>query len=232
MATAVIEAEFTGDVVFAELVASAVHDVKNSLALVLNSAESLAEDAVVSPSAQRTLLVLQHEARRANADLMSLLGLFKLERGRPLVQPMVVECEDLLSELVAYNATLLAHRGIVLEAAECRVAEGYFDRGLVAGVLNAAINNTFSYARAHVTLACRLHEGYTVFSVLDDGGGYASRMLTSVADATESYQHNHRSTGLGLFFARRVAEMHVHRGRSGRIVLSNQPGGCFELWLP
>jgi signal transduction histidine kinase len=221
-----------GDAVFADLVANAVHDVKNSLALVLNSAESLTDGETMSPVAQRALLVLQHEARRANADLMSLLGLFKLERGRPLVQPMVVECEDLLSELVAYNATLLAHRGIVLEASDCPVAEGYFDRGLVAGVLNAAINNTFTYARSHVTLACRLQEGYTVFSVLDDGEGYGSRMLASVADATESYEHSHRSTGLGLFFARRVAEMHVHRGRSGRIVLSNQPGGCFELWLP
>ena len=101
-----------GDAVFADLVANAVHDVKNSLALVLNSAESLTDGETMSPAAQRALLVLQHEARRANADLMSLLGLFKLERGRPLVQPMVVECEDLLSELVAYNATLLAHRGI------------------------------------------------------------------------------------------------------------------------
>ena len=45
-------------------------------------------------------------------------------------------------------------------------------------------------------------------------------------------EHSHRSTGLGLFFARRVAELHQHRNRIGQVVLSNRPGGCFELWLP
>lgn len=218
------------DDIFTDLVASAVHDVKNSLALVLNSAEHITDLGQAPPAAQQSLLLLQHEARRANADLMGLLGFFKLERGRALVHPAVVDCEDLLAELVAYNAELLASRDIALEAAECRVAEGYFDRGLVAGVLNAVINNTYRFARSRVTLSCELDEGYTVFRVLDDGEGYGPKMLSNAPqDPTE---HSHRSTGLGLFFARRVAELHQHRDRIGRVVLSNRPGGCFELWLP
>lgn len=218
------------DDIFTDLVASAVHDVKNSLALVLNSAEQITDLGQAPPAAQQALLLLQHEARRANADLMGLLGFFKLERGSALVRPAVVDCEDLIAELVAYNTDLLASRGIALEASECRVAEGYFDRGLVAGVLNAVINNTYRFALSRVTLSCQLEEGYTVFRVLDDGEGYGPKMLTNVPqDPTE---HSHRSTGLGLFFARRVAELHQHRDRVGRVVLSNRPGGCFELWLP
>jgi len=26
--------------------------------------------------------------------------------------------------------------------------------------------------------------------------------------------------------------LHQHRDRIGQVVLSNRPGGCFELWLP
>ncbi len=216
--------------IFTDLVASAVHDVKNSLALVLNSAEHITDMEAVPASAQESLLLLQHEARRANADLMGLLGLFKIERGSSLVRPAVVECEDLIAELLAYNSGLLASRGITLEAGEIQAAEGYFDRGLVAGVLNAVINNTFRFARSRVSLSCHLEDGFTVFRVLDDGEGYGPKMLSN--QPQEPGEHSHRSTGLGLFFARRVAELHQHRERIGRVVLTNRPGGCFELWLP
>jgi len=220
----------TEEDVFTDLVASAVHDLKNSLALVLNAAEQITDLGDAPASSQQALLLLQHEARRANAELMGLLGFFKLERGRALVHPAVVDCEDLLAELVAYNAGLLASRGITLEASECRVAEGYFDRGLVAGVLHAVINNAYRFARTRVTLSCTLEEGYIVFRVLDDGEGYGPKMLSAAPQ--DPAEHSHRSTGLGLFFARRVAELHQHRDRVGQVVLSNRPGGCFELWLP
>ncbi len=216
--------------VFTDLVASAVHDVKNSLALVLNCAEQVADLDGVPPGARDSLLLLQHEARRANADLMGLLGLFKIERGAALVHPSVVDCEELLAELVAYNTDLLASRGITLAQGECLAQEGYVDRGLVAGVLNAVINNTYRHARSKVTLGCDVQEGYLVFRVADDGEGYGPKMLGNAPQ--EPTEHSHRSTGLGLFFARRVAELHQHRDRIGQVVLSNRGGGCFELWLP
>jgi signal transduction histidine kinase len=97
-------------------------------------------------------------------------------------------------------------------------------------VLNAVINNAFRFARSRVRLTCEVQEGYTVFSVIDDGEGYGPKMLSNPPH--EPAEHSHRSTGLGLFFARRVAELHQHRERSGQVVLSNRGGGCFELWLP
>lgn len=217
---------------FADLLASAVHDIKNSIGLVLNSAENIADTVVVAREDHEALITLQHEARRVNADLMNLLGLYKLERGSALVVPDVVDCAELMAELIAYNMPLLASRGIMLDVEECAAAEGYFDRNLVIGVLNAVLNNTFRHASTRVSLGVAVHEGYTVFSVTDDGPGYPPEILESTLDAPFVAGPNAGSTGLGLYFARRVAELHRHRDRCGRIELSNRPGSCFQLFLP
>lgn len=216
---------------FADLLASAVHDIKNSLGLVLNSAEHIADTVVVAREDHETLALLQHEARRVNSDLMHLLGLYKLERGAPLVVPDVVDCAELLAELVAYNMPLLASRGIMLDVEECAAAEGYFDRTLVLGVLNSVLNNTFRHAKSRVSIGCAVHEGYTIFTVEDDGDGYPQAILDSDLSAPFVGAAN-GSTGLGLYFARRVADLHRHRDRCGRIELSNRPGSCFRLFLP
>lgn len=222
----------TVDEGFTDLLASAVHDIKNSIGLVLNSAETIADTVVVAREDHEALITLQHEARRVNADLMNLLGLFKLERGSPLVLPDVVDCADMMAELVAYNMPLLAARGIMLDVEECTAEEGYFDRNLVLGVMNSVLNNSFRHAATTVTIGCAVHEGYTVFSVVDDGPGFPPGVLAADL-ATPSIGGTHGgSTGLGLYFARRVAALHCHRDRCGRVVLSNRPGSCFQLYLP
>ena len=217
---------------FADLLASAVHDLKNSLGLVLNSAEHIVETEAVSREGHATLQLLQHHARRASTELISLLGMYKLKRGSPLVVPAVVYCADVLEELVAYNMPLLSSRGIEISIDACEAEEGFFDRNLVMNVLNSAINNTFRYARQRVTLGCRVREGYTVFSVTDDGEGYPEALLGSDFDGVGTGDRKQGGTGLGLYFASRVAALHTHRDRVGRIETSNRPGACFELYLP
>lgn len=220
---------------FTEVVASSVHDIKNSIGLLLSAAEAI-EAALSQDSAGRgQALALQHQARRINFDLMNLLGLFKLDRAHRAVTPQVVDCAEVLEELAAYNEALLAGRGIVLTTDCSHAAEGFFDRELVLGILNSTVNNTYTYARAQVALACEVQEGYTVFSVSDDGPGYGPKILKGGANAIGQSEYRLGNTGLGLYFARRIAELHQHRGRRGRVVLGNQGingGGCFQLWLP
>lgn len=220
------------DELFADLLANSVHDPKNSLGLVLNAAERVAESEALTPDGRDSLHFLQHYARRVNNELVSLLGLYKLQRGRSLVHADVVDCECFLAEIVAYNEPLLASRGISLEIETCEAAEGYFDQFLVASVLNAAINNSFRYAHRRVTLDCRLSEGCLVFGVTDDGEGYPAALLGSDFTDIGAGDRKMCGTGLGLYFASRVAELHTHRDRVGRIQTSNTPGACFRIYLP
>ena len=220
---------------FVDLLANSVHDIKNSIGLLLTAADALSIAIPPASHARADVCTLQHEARRINYDLMHLLGLFKFERTRAAVHLSVVDCHELLAELAAFNAELLAQRGIIL-VTECRLAsEGYFDRELVLGVLNSVVNNAFRHAQTGVTVTCDVRDGYTVFSIADDGAGYAPKLLVADFDQPGPSAHRHSNTGLGLYFARRIAAMHEHRGRQGRVALRNEAdngGGCFELWLP
>ncbi|TDJ61124.1 MAG: ATP-binding protein, partial [Proteobacteria bacterium] len=91
------------------------------------------------------------------------------------------------------------------------------------------------YANSTVRVSCGIDDGFTVLTVADDGQGYADEMLDCSELEMGSTDYSSGSTGLGLYFARRIAELHCHRNRTGRVTLSNDGingGGSFRLWLP
>lgn len=171
----------------------------------------------------------------ALTDDRHLRRLFKFERGRAGLHLSVVDCHEMLAELAAFNAQLFAQRCLTFTT-ECQVAsEGYFDRELVSEVLNSVLNNAFCHAHTKITVSCDIRDGYTVFSILDDGAGYAPKLLIADLDQACPTSYRHGNTGRDLYIARRVAAMHEHRGRRGRIALRDglgNGGACFELWLP
>ncbi len=219
---------------FVEALANCVHDIKNSAGVVINAADSIRQtvsDVDVAPE----LTALQTEARRINHDLIHLLGLYKMDHSKQGICPVIVNCEDLIEELVAYNNPLLEMRGLQFEADAHESVEGYFDREHVLGILNSVINNAQRYAHATIRVACSVDDGYTVLSVEDDGDGYPQEILTRQEIDPGSTSYSAGSTGLGLFFASRIAKLHRHRDRVGRVSLSNdgiEGGGSFKLWLP
>jgi len=219
---------------FVEVLANCVHDIKNSAGIVMNAAESI-HVAVSDPTVRSQLTALQTDARRINHDLVHLLGLYKLERSKQGICPAIVDCEELLLELGAYNGPLLEARGIHFESDPGDSIEGYFDRDLVIGILNSVINNAQRYANNTIRVSCGVDDGFTVLTVADDGEGYADEMLDCSELEMGSTDYSSGSTGLGLYFARRIAELHCHRNRTGRVTLSNDGingGGSFRLWLP
>ena len=225
----------TDGVMFVDVMASAVHDIKNSIGILLDSADGVAAALPPDTAGGQQLSALHYEARRINYDLMHLLGLYKAERKDFRLCAEVVQCEEILEEIQAFNADLLARRSISLEVFCPPLLEGYFDRELVRGVLNSVVNNAFRYASSRVELAGEVKDGYTVLRVDDDGAGYTPRLVEAGNAGPGRSNYHNGATGLGLFFARRIAALHEHRGRRGHITLSNGSrigGGRFELWIP
>ena len=92
----------------------------------------------------------------------------------------------------------------------------------------------FKHAISRVEIGCEVQDGYTVLSVDDDGAGYSPKLLAANELAPGPSNYRSGNTGLGLFFARRIAALHEHRGRRARVVRGNEShcgGGRFELWL-
>ncbi len=223
---------------FSAILASSIHDIKNSLGLILSNLEDLLSNPANRIADPRQASLLQHEARRANANLNQLLVLYKLGQDQLCVNITDNHMEDFLDEIVAENRSVCETLGFQLDRRCDPELMGYFDPELVRGVLEGAIGNARRYARTQIQLNAEQADDFLVIRVEDDGAGFPAAMLAqteyqpqTIAAATGTPGH----TQLGLYFASRIAQLHRHGERYGHIRLANGhilSGGCFELWLP
>ncbi len=221
---------------FATTLANCIHDIKNSAAIVMSGADAIAAGDA-EPAVRGYLNSLQFEARKINHGLMHLLGLYKIEHRGSAIRRDVVDCGELLMEIAAYNAPLTQSLGLSVVLDTPAYVEGFFDREMIFGILNTVLNNAQRHAKTRVRMtAARADDDYTVLGIEDDGPGYPDAMLGADApDAVRDTSYRLGNTGLGLFFARRIAALHHDRGRSGFVELSNDGldgGASFRLWLP
>ena len=222
---------------FSDILASSIHDIKNSLGLILNNLDELISNPDNHLANPRQARLLQHEAQRANSNLIQLLTLYKLGEGQMVVRIAEHNLEDFLDEVVADNQ-------IVCQALDLNVSHrcdpgltGFFDADLIRGVLDSSIGNARRYAGSRILLTADREEDFLVIRVQDDGSGFPARMLGPVsAQEIQSPQSPEPDrTQLGHYLASQVALLHENRGRTGRILLKNGhdlSGGVFELRLP
>lgn len=218
---------------FSTVIASAVHDMKNSLGMLLNSLDELRDEL---PQAQQSTRfnTLQYEAQRVHGDLIQLLGLYRLQQKTLSAHVEEHFIPDFLDEQLAQHRVLTRARGVDLQL-QADPLLGYFDRELVGGVLNNILNNAIRYTRNTILVRAREHEGYLILSVEDDGEGYPEHMREAPEQTRQGIDFSTGSTSLGIYFAARIARMHEEADRTGEIKLSNGGelgGGVFEIWLP
>ena len=105
----------------------------------------------------------------------------------------------------------------------------FFDRDLIEMALINAVHNALAYARSVIRVEAELEAGCLALSVRDDSPGYPEHILASLPDG-RAYPAT--GTGLGLQFARLIAQSHDNQGRSGELRLYNDSGAVFRLLLP
>lgn len=217
------------------LLASSVHDIKNSLGIVLAELDRLIEDSTAENESERQrLAVLRGESARINSGLVSLLGLYRLQQDNLPVRIEEVFIDDWLAEQCADLATLMQVRGLRLECRWPTELSGFFDPTLVAGILHNALVNAIRYARSRVTVcATPYKDNGLCLQVTDDGPGFPEAILKATNEEADGINFNSGSTRLGLLFARAIAASHSNGNETGRVELRNHSdGGCFSLYLP
>lgn len=221
---------------FATVLTSTVHDMKNSLGMLLNSLDDVRDQVPGDVHGSRPFTALEYEAQRVHGNLIQLLSLYRLSEDRlsATIEEQLVP--DFLDEQQAHHQRLFEGLGITLDVHTAPDAEeGYFDPQLVSGVLTNVINNALRYARSQLQLNARADDGWLVLSVADDGPGYPQFMLDVDFSDTDGIDFTTGSTNLGLYFAERMAGMHSAGDRQGFTRLRNGGdlgGSVFELWLP
>lgn len=219
------------------LLASSVHDIKNSLGMLLNTLDTVIEETSINSDTQRQqFATLRSEAARINHSLIYLLGLYRLQRHELPLQIQEVYVSDFLEEQIAANELLFSIRQITVQYDCDESLTAYFDPTLIAGVIGNILVNAAHYAKTTIRIkATGGEKGSISLEISDDGPGFPEKMLGA------NFKHNRNgidfdsgSTNLGLFFAAEVAYLHRRGEVHGTIALSNisPHGSCFRLSLP
>jgi signal transduction histidine kinase len=221
---------------FSTVIASTVHDMKNSLAMLMQAHSQwlarLPQPARQTPEQG----VIDFEFAHLNGMLVQLLGLYKLGVNQLPLQPAYHELDDFIEAQLACHHEVLTSRGIMVTYEVDPLSPlGFFDRELVASVLANCINNAIRHARQAILITVSDAAGQLVLTINDDGEGYPAQMIERQADYVQGINQSSGSTGLGLYFAGRIAALHQRNGVGGRTEINNGGplgGGVFSLYLP
>lgn len=220
---------------FYDVLASLIHDMKNSLGMVIHTLDEITDGNQNEADRSARITALQNEAKRLNNNLIELLTLYNIENER--VSPAIedVDVANFLSEVMAENRSSAEANHISL-GQECDPdLFGYFDENLIRNVLNNLVGNGIRYTRDRLLVTAGQEDGYLVFRVEDNGSGYPDPMLTAHSSDGGYGELAEGRTKLGLYFASMIAEMHRNGEQRGFIRLENGhrlSGGCFSIWLP
>ncbi len=221
---------------FSMVIASTVHDMKNSLGMFLQAFSTWVESLPPEQAWNHERGVIEYESGRLNGMLMQLLGLYKMNVNQLPLHPEWQDLEDFLEAQRARYQELLQSRSIDSEIQLAEdVFEAFFDRDLMGTVIANIIINTVRYARSKVILRAYTEDDFTVLSVEDDGAGYPAAMLEGQAGYVLGIKQSTGSTGLGLYFAGRIAALHQRNGVHGFIRVQNGGslgGGVFSIHIP
>jgi signal transduction histidine kinase len=208
------------------LIAGCIHDAKNGLNL-LNTWLEEARRAAPSPALEEARAV----SARISAQLVELLTLYRAgENSLRLAiedHDLIDFCEDVTAEIIlppGSNHQIESDLG-----AAAALGAWAFDAYQVKMVLQEALRNALRHGRQRIRFAVAAQAGGGLrFTVSDDGPGFPQEVLDGEAVAMDS-----GSSGIGLVFARLIAERHaIPDGHRGRIELANDGGAVFALVLP
>lgn len=210
-----------------DVIASGIHDAKNSIFDAL-ARIGVATRAIQEGRADDALPVLAESEQAVIASgerLSKLLAAYHLTRHENPVSMLPIGVRELVEDAVLRVAG--TRRGDVAIESDFGF-DGFWvcDRELVTDCLANALQNALRAARSRVRLGVAQEERGLVFVVADDGPGFPPE-LPSRADGTRS--------GVGLFIAHRIAQLHQRHGRHGQLILENGGplgGAVFRLVLP
>ena len=221
---------------FSSVIAVAIHDMKNSLSLLMQSIEQLSANIPENnTSAREGINSVHYEANRMNTTLVQVLSLYRAELNALPVN--IDECFlcDLIEEVVESNRTYAQQKNLTVKVNVDEDLSWYLDRALIYLLVHDVLINAIRYGCNHIEITAEIENNTLSLVVQDDGPGYPKAMLDMATVKLDNFCISEGRTGLGLFFARLIAQTHKNSGNTGNISLSNcaeNGGSIFELRLP
>ncbi|NOQ79859.1 MAG: sensor histidine kinase [Gammaproteobacteria bacterium] len=221
---------------FNAVLMSFIHDIKNSLLISLSSLETLYYSLeTFKPELKDNVYRIQYELQRINNSLVQLLSLYKMETHLFSIQADQYNLYDFLEEIIINNSLINEKNDFSINMECDETIEWFFDKDLIAAIINSTINNSTRYAKSKIKLSAKIIDDYLQICIEDDGKGFPEKMFVHPDSLETAIDMQSGSTGLGLYFAEKIANIHHNGDKRGFTVIDNKSqlgGGQFKLLLP
>ncbi|MDC8445407.1 MAG: HAMP domain-containing histidine kinase [Nitrosomonas sp.] len=220
---------------FSIVLAGCIHDVKNSLSILINRVAEVST-AIEDGENRLALEQLQYQGERINNHLIQLLVLYRIDQAQYFANISEIGIRDLIADTLDPYIPMFANKNIMVSVRCSDDLYWYIDSDLIRGVLVNIMNNLYIYAESRIEIAAWQENQTFILQIKDDGPGYPDEVFdVSMRGAQKRFSFKSSNTGLGLFFSEMAAEMHQNNGKKGYITMSNDGidgGGCFSIVLP
>ena len=211
-----------------DLYAALLHELKNNvvlLTLTMDTIPRTGDSEHDGPLDDARLI-----GQRVSERLLQALFLYKSEQGGVTLNAIDAYSPADLVEEIAHQARSL-HKQLEVRVSidESVPPIWFFDRNMLEMALLNAVHNSIHYARHQIGIGITVRDDKLVFSVRDDSDGYPPHIIEAVREGRTLQSSG---TGLGLRFARLIAEAHSNEDRIGELHLYNDAGAVFEISVP
>ncbi|MGZ4960072.1 MAG: sensor histidine kinase [Methylomonas sp.] len=218
---------------FPAILASTVHDIKNSLGIVLELIRQLALKQQVGQG--EDFRQLEFEANRINHSLMQLLVMYKIDSRKFSLDVDEHSSLDIINEAKAQQDALSKLNSIDVQMDCNEELLCYCDYANISNALGTILNNALRYTHSKIFISVAEEDGYIKFCIEDDGQGYPEHLLAADLSDAADLDWVKGNTGLGLYFVAVIAALHKNNGKTGYVKIDNQSrlgGARFSLYLP
>ncbi len=214
-----------------QMVSNIAHELKTPLAVIHSYAEGLKEH-IAEDKRDRYLDVILAEAGRADAMVLQMLDLSRLEAGKVKIERTQFSLEAMAREIFGRLEVEARARGLELEFDFAGDVQVQADEARIAQVVENYATNAVKYAPegGHITVSARRKSGTVRFAVENSGPPLPDEVLGKVWDSFYRADESRtgEGTGLGLAIARSIIELH-----GGACAARNTAGGVeFSFTLP
>ncbi len=219
---------------FSTLLASRIHDIKNTLGFLINKIDKISKTTTDDES-RIELEQLQLQSQHFNADLIQLLVLYRIKQSQYFPYTVETNIQAFIETSAEHYHQLFAQKQIALTV-NCETdLYWYLDDELMSGALGNILYNLYQHTHSVVEITAKIDGQSLVIQIKDDGPGYPKDMLSLSTNQQKSFSFKSGSTGLGLYFVGVATALHQNHGKKGNIVITNEGvngGGCITITLP
>ena len=145
---------------YSTLLAKSIHEIKNSLNMLLNSVDEVLSTSDEDSTTNKLFSQIQYEGKRVNDDLVGLLAIYRINNDQYSANIEEYSVSDSLEEILSQHDTMIRHRKIDKEFNCDKDLYWFFDRDLIAGVISNVINNLYKYTENKLHVLAKKEEGY------------------------------------------------------------------------